>query len=156
MSNFGKLLKERMVNHKPKITQSSLGRTVGVHRTTISDYIAGKYLPSEETFHRIHQVFPDIELYTAYFDEVEPEQPRKNKPLINNTESYNYFKAGKDNPSTSVINSITKMVDDTDKEYIKKALAFIIDYMKEAKVDKLAPRDYAMYVELFDKYSKEK
>ena len=87
---LGKLMRER------DISQASLSRSVGVHRTTIGDYVHDKYLPTEETFNRIHQVITDKELYDAFFAATKP-QDRKNKPLIsdtNNTEkTYNFYTA---------------------------------------------------------------
>lgn len=150
---FGELLLERIKS--AKTSRTAFGRTIGVHRTTVSDYILGKYLPTEETFHRIHQVFPDEELYNAYFNAVRSTEPRKNKHMIPNTESYNYYKAEIDKPVAEYINTVANSIrDDLDREYITMALKFTLDYLKETGARDIAPSDYKIYKQLYEKYSR--
>lgn len=149
---FGELLKQRMID--AKITQTALGRSVGVHRTTISDYILDKYLPTEETFHRIHQVFPDKELYDTYFTAVKGTQPRKNKQMIPEATPYNYYKAitEKVGLNQEDIKTDTKAETDDDDKYIIRALQYMLNHFKFNNIDQIAPGDYMRYQTIFNKY----
>ena len=147
-NTFGKLLEKRIED--AGTSRTALGRTVGVHRTTISDYINGKNLPKEETFHRIHQVFPDKELYDAYFNAVKATEPRRNKQIIPGAEPYNWYKAITEKVDT---NKAKRNESDEDRKYIALALHFLINDLIEKKMDIFAPNDYAKYVELYNKYS---
>lgn len=146
---FGELLKQRMID--AKITQTALGRSVGVHRTTISDYILDKYLPTEESFHRIHQVFPDKELYDAYFTAVKGTQPRKNKQIIPEATPYNYYKAITEKVGPNQEDSKSGTDDDDDK-YIICALKYMLNHFKFNNIDQIAPGDYMKYQMIFNKY----
>lgn len=148
---FGPLLKQKMTDKK--ISMKSLGKVAGVHRTTISDYAAGKYLPKEETFHRIHQVIPDKDLYDSYFRAVSKSEPRKNKQIIPEPSAYNYYKAEEE----SIVNNDTTgtpivSISISDKEYISRALKFTLDYF-EGVGKFLAPTDYENYHRLYEEFS---
>lgn len=147
---FGELLKQRMID--AKITQTALGRSVGVHRTTISDYILDKYLPTEESFHRIHQVFPDKELYDAYFTAVKGSQPRKNKQMIPEAAPYNYYKAITEKVGPNQEN-VKFETDDDDDKYIICALKYMLNHFKFNNIDQIAPGDYMKYQMIFNKYT---
>lgn len=146
---FGNILKKRIEDKK--ISRSALGKAVGVHRTTISDYILGKYLPKEEVFHRIHQVFPDKELYDAYFKAVRTQEPRPNKNLIPNAEAYNFYKA-EEEPVVNgdPIKDLTskKSVTLNDK-YIMYSLRHTLSYMAKEGLDELCPTDFAIYESMY-------
>jgi len=159
-NEFGALLRQKLTERK--ISMKSLGKVAGVHRTTISDYTVGKYLPKEETFHRIHQVIPDKDLYDSYFSAVSKSEPRKNKQMIPETNSYNYYKAETENATKAaevickaLNESKTSNISTLDKEYIARSLKFVIRYFDENSIIKeLAPNDYANYVRLYKEYSK--
>lgn len=152
---FGALLKQRI--KESKSSMSSLGRAVGVHRTTISDYILGKYLPKEETFHRIHQVYPDRELYDAYFKAAKTQEPRPNKNLIPNAEAYNFYKAEDDTIVHTSIGDLKSTKSATlNNKYIMYSLKHTLIYMTKEGLDKLCPTDFAIYEsiykEMWDKF----
>lgn len=157
---FGPLLKQKMTDKK--ISMKSLGKVAGVHRTTISDYAAGKYLPKEETFHRIHQVIPDKDLYDSYFKAVSKSEPRKNKQIIPEASAYNYYKAETEDATKAaevickaLSESKTSNISTLDKEYIACALKLVLNYFNDNDIMKqLAPSDYANYVRLYEEYSK--
>ena len=145
-NSFGELLLERIKS--AKTSRAGLGRTIGVHRTTVSDYVSGKYLPTEETFHRIHQVFPDKELYEAYFEAIgKPTTSNRPRCMISNAKPYNYYKA----ETEELVSSNAK--DTSDTEYIKRALRFTITHLKLNGLDILAPNDYEKYVSIYNKYN---
>lgn len=152
-----RLMKEKGITHK------ALSSTVGVHRTTITDYVNSRRLPPEEVFHRIHQVLPDKELYDAYFAETRPKD-RKNKPLISADNSvYNYYAAKQEN-----LDEINRNLDlilkkygekvaekqDKDEYYIAHALMYLVNFMQHENLNKLFPTDYIRYVKLLEKYNK--
>lgn len=178
-NSFGTTLKQAM--KEKKLTHAAVARSVGCHRTTITDYANDKYLPSEETFHRIHQLIPDKALYDAFFAAVKPKD-RKNKELISEGKAYNYFTAKDEDIKESadqqptedqvidtnkerLIKAVTsipkedaeakKFVDDlsdADKQYIAHALVFIIAYFEDQGLTVLAPDAYLAYQKLFDNY----
>lgn len=156
---FGALLKQRI--KESKSSMSSLGRAVGVHRTTISDYILGKYLPKEETFHRIHQVYPDRELYDAYFKAARTQEPRPNKNLIPNAEAYNFYKAEDDtvvhNPIEDLTTTKSPTLNDRNDRYIMNSIKHTLQYMTKEGLAELCPTDFAIYEEiykeLYDKFN---
>ena len=156
VSEFGSILKDKMADKK--VSMTGLGKIVGVHRTTISDYILGKHLPKEETFHRIHQVFPDKDLYDAYFSAVKETEPRKNKQIIPEVSSYNYYAA----ENTKAAECIAKKLYEADKiikqnvsddVYIAIALREMINRFEQSGMDKFAPKDYAAYKKLYESYT---
>lgn len=167
MSTFCELLRARM--DSAKITQSSLGRSIGVHRTTVSDYLHDKYLPNEETFRRIHQIFPDKELYDCYFSEVNGAEPRKNKPLIPEATPYNFYKAAADdmkatandmkaaeekykkNSENSENGILPIKISTKDRVFISTALSFLINHLEDSGIDQFCPNDYGYYVQLLDR-----
>jgi len=155
-TEFGPLLRQKMSDKK--ISMKGLGKVVGVHRTTISDYASGKYLPKEETFHRIHQVIPDKDLYDSYFKAVSKSEPRKNKQIIPEPSAYNYYKAeeesivNNDTPLKDTAGTITVNISISDKEYISRALKFTLDYF-EGVGKFLAPTDYENYHRLYGEFS---
>lgn len=155
-TEFRELLDKRI--KEAKTSRSALGRVVGVHRTTISDYIAGKYLPTEETFHRIHQVFPDKELYEAYFKAVgKPVTENKPKCMISDAKPYNYYKAQVDDikaEDASKNSEKPKEVIEDENAYIRRALKFTIEYLLQMKADQLVPKEYELYKKLLEKYSR--
>lgn len=154
---FGMLLKERIDNSNS--SRTSLGRTIGVHRTTVSDYILDKYLPKEEVFHRIHQVFPDKELYDAYFKAVRTQEPRPNKNLIPEVESYNYYKAEDDiaNPARDLRPSKSATLNSD--RYVMYSIKHTLQYMMKEGLNELCPADFAVYEkiykELYDKFKED-
>lgn len=153
-NDFGTLLKDKM--DSAKVSMTGLGKVVGVHRTTISDYILGKHLPKEETFHRIHQVFPDKDLYDAYFRVVKNNEPRKNKQMIPGAETYNYYEAknetiSKENDSNSTAPVVLSTLD---KEYIAKALKYTIDSFEKAGMREVAAVEYSIYKTIYNKFRK--
>lgn len=157
---FSDLLKQKLA--EKKITMKGLGKIVGVHRTTISDYVSGKYLPKEETFHRIHQVIPDKDLYDSYFEAVSKTEPRKNKNIIPEATAYNFYKAEEEKVTKAdeVANIKlpevkTSNISTLDKEYIACALKFVIEYYEKVGLDTLAVQDYVNYKELYEEFSKE-
>lgn len=171
-NTFGSVLKQIM--KEKKITHAALARAIGCHRTTITDYANDKYLPSEETFHRIHQVITDKALYDAFFAAVKPKE-RKNKDLISEGKAYNYFTAKEENISTKEKESdlsenednlikaaasvpedeesAKKFVDslsESDKKYIAHAIVFILAHFDEHGFNVLAPDAYAAYQNLYN------
>jgi len=156
-NEFGNLLKEKM--EEKKISMTGLGKIVGVHRTTISDYILGKHLPKEETFHRIHQVFPDKDLYDAYFRAVEATEPRKNKQLIPEAAPYNYYKAETENIKAAehickqlVEAKAIKDAATSDDTYIAIALTHMVSLFEQTNMSIYAPTDYSAYKRLKEQY----
>lgn len=148
---FGSLLKAKM--DARGISMSRLGKTVGVHRTTISDYIYGKHLPKEETFHRIHQVITDKDLYDAYFRAVKAGEPRKNKQLIPEATPYNYYKA--DAEAMKAAEDVFKKSSTSstsDDAYIYIALSQMVTFFEETNLCSFAPTDYAAYLRLKEQY----
>lgn len=182
MSTFGELLKQRMDSATPRVTQTALGKIVGVHRTTISDYVLNKYLPTEETFRRIHQVFPDKELYEAYFAAVgKPVTEHKPKRIIPENKTYNHYAAkfeqeveqeaaeekakaaafmSEAGPIGDMRRKLFQMEQKTTaevtlhREYIARALKYAIESMEKDGTASLCPRDYNTYKELYKKYAK--
>lgn len=150
MSTFGSTLKELMKSKK--ITHAALGRSVGVHRTTIGDYVNDKYLPTEETFHRIHQVIPDKELYDAFFAATKPKD-RKVKPLIQPVTSYNFYKA-KEDVVTETRNFINAAKEEYNNNLIAHALAYVVSTYETENLMSIAPNDYESYKALLDTYRK--
>ena len=161
MATFAETLRRLMKENN--ITHKALSSTVGVHRTTITDYVNGRRLPPEETFHRIHQVLTDKELYDAYFAEARPAE-RKNKPLIDSSGCvYNYYKAKQEKLSdiNETLGLILQKYEEkvaekrtTDEYYIGHALVYLIEFMQRENLSKLFPTDYIRYVKLLEQYSK--
>lgn len=153
---FGSLLKAKM--DARGISMSRLGKTVGVHRTTISDYIYGKHLPKEETFHRIHQVITDKDLYDAYFRAVKSGEPRKNKQLIPEATPYNYYQAEAEHMKAENIRKqlneakAIKAAATSDDTYIAIALTHMVDLFEQTDMSIYAPTDYAAYKRLKEQY----
>ena len=145
---FGAILKRRIKDSNS--TMTALGRTVGVNRTTISDYTRGKYIPKEEIFHRIHQVFPDKELYDAYFRAARTQEPRPNKNLIPNAEAYNFYKAKDEKVTSNPIADLNSMKSATlNDKYIMYSLKHTLSYMAKEGLDELCPTDFAIYESMY-------
>lgn len=145
---FGAILKRRIKDSNS--TMTALGRTVGVNRTTISDYTRGKYIPKEEVFHRIHQVFPDKELYDAYFKAARTQEPRPNKNLIPEVETYNFYKAEEEKVTTNSIADLKSIKSATlNDKYIMYSIKHTLAYMKKERLDELCPADFAIYEEIY-------
>lgn len=153
VGEFGSILKNKM--EEKKVSMTGLGKIVGVHRTTISDYILGKHIPKEETFHRIHQVFPDKDLYDAYFKAVKEAEPRKNRQIIPEATTYNYYAAeNTECCQNKKSNESDPCLCPSDSEHIAKALHFMIELFEMSGMDEFAPKDYATYKALYERYSK--
>lgn len=150
-NEFGELLHAKM--RQKEISMTALGKTIGVHRTTISDYTSGKYLPKEETFHRIHQVIPDKELYDAYLRAVNQGEPRKNKQLIPEATPYNYYKAdAEDMKAAEEVFKKSSTSSTSDDTYIYIALSQMVTFFEETNLCSFAPTDYAAYLRLKEQY----
>lgn len=154
---FGETLQKLM--KAKKITHKALGSAIGVHRTTIGDYVNGRSVPNEENFHRIHQVIPDKELYDAYFAVTKPKD-RKNKPLINESVTYNYYTA--ENDSAEDVKDFVERAISTheivirnnleENKLIAHALVYVVAAFEEEGLQALAPNDYLAYKILVEKY----
>lgn len=147
---FGSVLRQLMKDKK--ITHAALARSVGVHRTTITDYVNDKYLPDTEKFNRIHQVIPDKVLYDKFFSVVEP-NARKQKELVSKEGTYNFYKA-KLEKALEITTSIG--VDKSDEEYqiIARALLFTLTEMSKNNITLLSPELYSKYKKVYEKYEK--
>ena len=157
-NEFGTLLSAKM--QSKKISRSELGKIVGIHRTTISDYILGKYLPKEEIFYRIHQVFPDKDLYDAYFTAVNPtSKMRKQKQLIPVATPYNYYKAEAELMKAAEARGKSAQAvpkDNEENKYIFLALDYMVRHFEATGMHIYAPSDYAAYKKLKEKYAEQK